>query len=643
MKLTAKLALSQIKTNRGRSVMTLLGICLSSAMLTAVCGFVASAKAVLDKALDYEYDNGNYNSTIIIMGVVLGSIIIAASVIVVSNAFRVSAGERTRQFGILKSVGATKKQIAASVLYEGIFLSAIGIPVGIAAGLLIDLVGVSILTNLLHSMSSGGTLNVVSEEFLTVPFAAPPVMFIAAIVTSFGTVLLSAWLPARKAAKIPSIDAIRNSGEVKMKSKSVRTSGLTQKIFGFEGALAAKSLKRSRRSFRATVVSLTISIVLLISAGSFGKQMERSTTVMFENIDANAVADWVSDTQTTYGEQGEVLSIDYNPISSASAEAVAGKLRDYGGAEIYGVGGIGRYATKLPDSTGTTSALISVDKKHYGELCKTAGVAVGSNILINLRRENENGIKKEYAPYNFSELKGKPLTFLLPGHEPAEVIINGEIKGRQISDEIINLLSRFGYAFAVIVPECESASYTWFAKVDDIAGFVEYAEQLMNEFKPQSADEIGVSIDCYDVSSVTDQLRDLVNTIMVFVYGFVIMLTLIAVTSVISTINTNVRSRAREFAALESVGMTKSGVKKMLNLESILCSIRSLMFGLPLGLAGAYALYWGMGFSVGLSFAFPWLPVIECVFGVFAVTWITMRYSAGRLKTGSIVETIRGE
>jgi putative ABC transport system permease protein len=155
MKLTAKLALSQIKTNRNRSVMTLLGIGLSSAMLTAVCGFVASAKATIDKVLGYDYGNADYNFTLVAMGAVLGAIIIVASVIVVSNAFRVSAGERTRQFGILKSVGATKRQIAVTVLYEGILLSVIGIPIGIAVGLLIELLGTSIITNLLNSLSSG--------------------------------------------------------------------------------------------------------------------------------------------------------------------------------------------------------------------------------------------------------------------------------------------------------------------------------------------------------------------------------------------------------------------------------------------------------------------------------------------------------
>ena len=640
MKLTAKLGLSQIKTNRNRSAMTLLGIGLSSAMLTAVCGFVASAKATIDKALGYDYSNGDYNVTLVAIGTVLGAIIIAASVVVVSNAFRVSAGERTRQFGILKSVGATKRQIAETVLYEGILLSVIGIPIGIAVGLLIELFGTSVITNLLNSMSSGGTLHVDSQEFLNFSFVAPPIMFAVAIVTSFGTVLLSAWLPARKAARIPAIDAIRSTGEVNLNRKNFRTSKLTQALFGFEGALAAKSLKRSRRNFRATIVSLTISIVLLVVAGSFGSLMKSTTNLIYPNIDATAIADWSSSLNVVNGVEGHGEVINYVSLDTATAETITEKLRNYNNAEIYGIGSIRRYSTALPDGTKTNSALITVDAKHYEELCKTAGVPLGSNLLINLRRETVEGKKTEYVPYDFSKLEGKPLMFSLVGHEPIEVTLTGELTGQDVSNEIAYM---YESELAVIVPKCESVKYIWFAKVDDVKGFTEYGKQALDDLAPKSKEGIEVHADCLDIADATKQINDMVNTIMFFVYGFVGMLTLIAVTSVISTISTNVRSRAREFAVLESVGMTKAGVKKMLNLESILCSVRSLVFGLPLGLFGAYALYLAMELSVELPFRFPWLSIAQCILGVFAVTWVTMRYSASRLKGGSIVETIRGE
>jgi putative ABC transport system permease protein len=557
----------------------------------------------------------------------------------VSNAFRVSAGERTRQFGILKSVGATKQQIASSVLYEGVFLCVIGIPVGIAAGLLIALIGTGIITNLLHSMSSGGVLNVDSEDFLTVSFSAPPLMFVVAIVTSFGTVLLSAWLPARKAATIPSIDAIRNSGDIKIKSKNDRTSKLTQKIFGFEGALAVKSLKRSRRNFRATVLSLTISIVLIVAAGSFQAQMKRSTALMFQNIDATVETYWMSGYSMSYGDNGEI-EIDYLSISHETTAETTDKFKSFDGAEIFSLGGIGIYSAKLPDGTEASGAIISVDAERYEAMCKTAGVPVGSSLLVNVRRDTEDGRSREFTPYDFTKIINQELIFSISGHEPVTLAVSGELTGQDVPYDITN---SFNAELIIIVPECESMHYYWYADVADTTGFTAHAEQILGNLAPQAHDYLTVDTGSLSIADIMKQLRDLVNTIMFFVYGFVGMLTLIAVTNVISTINTNVRSRAREFAALESVGMTKSGIKKMLNLESLLCSSKSLIFGLPLGFAGAYLLHWGMGVSVGIAFSFPWLPVIGCVLGVFAITWVTMRYSAARLRGDNIIETIRSD
>lgn len=639
MKLTAQLALNQIKINRNRSIMTLLGIVLSTAMLTAVCGYIESARVTIYNALGYQNKN-SYNIALVWMGVILGAIIITASIIVVSNAFRVSAAERTRQFGILKSVGATKKQIASTVLYEGILMSIIGIPAGIAAGLLIELIGTSVITNLLNSLVKGEILNVDSEAFLNAPFAATPIMFVISIVASFGTVLLSAWLPARKAAKIPAIDAIRSTGEVKLQRRNVGTSKIIQAFFGFEGVLAAKSLKRSRRNFRATTISLTISIIMLIAAGSFGSLIKNASKLVFSNIDATVEALWVSDMNMNMTSESSVSGVDYILLDSKVADTVTEIFKSCNNAEIYGVGGIGRYNAKLPDGTETSGALITVDPLHYEKLCKAAGVSVGSNLLINLRRETVGGKKKEYVPYNFKEFKGKQLTFSLAGCKPIELTVDGELTGQDVPYEISNT---FEAKLAVIVPECETVNYTWFAKVDDTSGFISFAKQVMKDMLPQPRDGIGVSTHCNSIVDVTKQMNYLVNTIMFFVYGFVGMLMLIAVTNVISTISTNIHSRAREFAVLESIGMTKAGLKKMLNLESFLCSIRSLILGLPLGLIGAYGLYRSMGLSVELPFAFPWITVAECILVVFAITWITMRYSASRLKRESLVDIIKAE
>ena len=259
MKLTARLAYSQIKTNRSRAFWTLAGIVLSTAMITAVFGFASSADVMFKGLMgESDYYNSIYSAMLLGLGAIFGSIIIAASVIVVSNAFRVNAGERIKQFGALKSVGATKRQIAEIIMYEGLLLATVGIPVGIALGLLVNFVGIQIMDYLLDGANKRNTFQI-NFDFVIAWQA-----IIVSVILSFVTVWMSVWLPAHKAAKMAAIDAIRGTGEVKIKAKNVRGGRLIGKLFGFEGTLAYKSLKRSRRNFRATVVSLTVSIILFI-------------------------------------------------------------------------------------------------------------------------------------------------------------------------------------------------------------------------------------------------------------------------------------------------------------------------------------------------------------------------------------------
>ncbi|MDR2770751.1 MAG: FtsX-like permease family protein, partial [Clostridiales Family XIII bacterium] len=173
MKLTARLAYSQLKINRKRTIWTLAGIALSAAMLTAVCGFVASARLAVKTAFGIDSYSAALTAAMTALGLLLGAIIVFASVIVASNAFRVSAGERTRQFGILKSVGATKRQIAQMIVYEGMFLSAIAIPVGWVLGLFVEFAGTLVVTDLLNMLNRDGALTVE----MSMPFVVTLPMF----------------------------------------------------------------------------------------------------------------------------------------------------------------------------------------------------------------------------------------------------------------------------------------------------------------------------------------------------------------------------------------------------------------------------------------------------------------------------------
>ncbi|MDR1065622.1 MAG: FtsX-like permease family protein, partial [Oscillospiraceae bacterium] len=547
MKLTAKLAYSQIKSNRRRTAWTVLGIALSAAMITAVCGFAASGIATVNELFGagYAQRDSIYFNTYVGLAAVLGLIIVAVSIVVVSNSFRVSAGERTRQFGILKSVGATKRQITQSVVYEGVFLSAAGTPLGLALGLLVELVGVKLAN---YFLTSFNILNNVEDiEFgYVIAWQAVVISAAAAVLTT----LVSAWLPARRAAKLAAIDAIRQSGEIKLKARAVKTSRLTRALFGFEGTLAAKSLKRSRRGFRATVVSLTVSIVLFIVAGAIGAWVNSVTNLMFPNINATVTAEYISPVRYTYGDNGELAERKLTPLDADVAAAVTAKLREYPGAVIFGVGGDNHsyYTTLLPEmmTEKLTEALKNgldhvpdydfditlktTDAEHYALLCKAAGVPLGSNILVNDVRYSGPGVgRAEFAPLVFS---GQTLHIKGIGRPDAELPLHGELTVGEAPEEVIAQ----SYGITVIVPEWYTVVYYWYADVADDAGFTEYADNVLRELIPQDADPAPY-IAATNIRAATEAVKALSNMVMVFIYGFVGMLTLIGLTNVISTVS----------------------------------------------------------------------------------------------------------
>lgn len=656
MKLTAKLAYSQIKTNRNRAFWTLAGIVLSTAMLTAVFGFASSADLMFKELLgESDYYNSMYNELLLGLSAVVGSVIIAATVIVVSNAFRVSAGERIKQFGALKSVGATKQQIAGIITHEGLILATVGIPLGIALGLLVNFVGIQIMDHLLAAANKRNTFQV-NFDFVVAWQA-----ILVSAVLSFVTVWMSAWLPARKAAKMAAIDAIRGTDEVKIKARDVRGGRLIGKLFGYEGTLAYKSLKRSRRNFRATVVSLTMSIILFIVAGYFGEHYKETTRLFYPVVDnANVVGEFLRPEKGTLGHDGDEQT--YHTLNSVLADEVTQKFREYPNTTVFGVGDNLRdedhsYKTVIPkemltskmkeflDSNGGVPVgdgysfpitLYAIDAENYAELCERAGVSPGSNILVNyVRIPGDNGDGKAV----FTPFVSYPKTLLLTNqndHSVVELPLEGALDLRDVPNEIA---ATYVGNMMVIVPRLDATRYTWFVDAADPEGFKGYATKILHEsiaFEGSSE-----YIDVKSGEEVPFAMRDITRLILVFIYGFITMLTLIGLTNVISTISTNVLFRDREFAALRSVGMTPAGLKRMLTLESILCSVKSLVIGVPLGMLGSYLLYRAFSSPVELDFAIPWLPIVQCTLGVIAVTWIIMRFSLSRLRDDNIVETIR--
>jgi ABC-type antimicrobial peptide transport system permease subunit len=508
-----RVTLRSLKENRNHTFFTVLAITLSAAMISAVCGFAASGRKMLFDLMGKDILRAEqYVSMVYVAAAVFGVIIVATSIIIASNAFRVSAGERIKQFGLLGSIGATKKQITAAVVYEGVFLCAAGIPLGLLLGNIIHLIGAGITETLFAQVNASGIVNSAAGLHFRYVFSLEATAL--AVIVSFFTVLISAWLPARKAAKISPIDAIRQSGEIKVAGKSVRLFPLTKLLFGCEGALAAKYVKRGRCGYRATVTALCVSIVLFMAGSFFGSVMEASMSAAMPYAGVTAVAEYIS-------------AEEYR-LPAETVELVTGKLAAFPGAVIH------------PDEKA------------------------------------EDGL-----------------------------ILTG-----------------------------------WLAETEDAAGFMAYAESVLADVigAPQGGE---YSFNTYDASKITAGQRAITLATGIFVFGFVALLVMIAVTNIVSAVVTNIRLRNREFALLRGIGMSRKNLSKMLRCESLLSSGRALLFGLPLGSVFVFILYSGFTRSGELPFAYPWLAALISVAGVLAIVFTATKIAERKIDRLSVIEALR--
>ena len=675
MNLPAHLAMSQMKINRRRSMWTLVGIVLSVAIITAIGGFMTSAYVTVKAVKGADHGYPAYRNLVASVGAVLAVVIITLSIIVVSNAFRVSAEERIQQFGLLKSVGATEKQIMKIVVWEGVMFASIGIPIGLLVGIGVDCAGIRIANSMLT------TFNTLESRLIKVGFrlVVDWRVILLAIALCFLTVLFSAWLPARKAAAVPAIDAIKGMHEMDQSPSPRHTysakNSLIQKIFGFEGKLAYASLKQNRRSFKATIVSLTVSIVLVLVAQTFGSQVGAIANMMYEPMEATVVGSFGSNMVLTHAtdDDGEPLEgwmiggesangLTYIPLTTTVANQVTAKLTAYDNTPVLGVGiNSAFYSTTVPadmldpkliqllnhgqdDLTeyNLGFALMTVDPDHYAQLCDRAGVPYGSNLLVNDIRLNHDGVKSEFSPLVFSR-QVLPVSYAGEPGEAGSITgdlpLHGELRVGEVPNEILKAMMG-GVWWAVIVPDADMNLYYWHATPADKESFIDYEQAVFYDLLPQ---EETTSYHVLDVEAANKAVRDIAHLVMTLVYGFVGMLCLVALTNLISTVSTNVRSRSREFAVLQSVGMTTGGITRMLNLESVMSSLKALAYGLPIGILTSYLLYYVFADFLEMDFVIPWVAILACVAGVTAISWIVMRYCASRLRGGNLLETIRAQ
>ncbi len=568
-----------------------------------------------------------------VAGVVI-AIIIITSVFVIRNSFNISITEKTKQYGMLASIGATSKQIKKNVLYEGFILGLIGIPIGILCGIL----AVFILCNV---------VNFLMPEFIrdtTFVFSVTILPILLSVALAVITIYLSVISAARKSSKISPIEAIRNNNEIKINPKKLKTPKVIGKIFGIGGEIAYKNLKRSRKKYRTTVISLVVSVAVFISLSSLLNYGFNLTGMYYKDLGFNmevSIYPKATDTETTnddilsaYNDILSLNNIDKYSLERRTLLEVDGKkyLSDDGFFNYYG-----DPKDEFNEESLVNIELVSLGDAEYERFIERIGGnkedCQNGGILID---DGSMYVDDHYKHFNIYNVDvGDTITGKLENSTEYSLNIVARADERPMGLE--NLYSSSGY---IIVSDSmmDSLDYSYNSLFINSSDTTEL-ESDINDYLENTDYEYYL----YNVEEEVNAQKSMILLISIFLYGFIIVISLIGITNIFNTITTNMNLRSREFAMLKSIGMTKREFNRMVHLESIFYGTKSLLIGIPLGLLGSFGIY--KAFAVGNDFGFivPYLAILIAVVIVFLLIGLIMHVSVKKINKQNIIETIRNE
>ena len=577
--------------------------------------------------------------TIYGLGAFIIGIVLVSSVFVIRNGFEISITERLKQYGMLSSIGATKKQIKKSVYFEGFILGLIGIPLGIISGVFAIYILVNVVNYILKDYISEGTLLTYSMSWIAIAISA----FVSII-----TIWLSCKKSAKKASKVSPIEAIRNSEDVKLKAKKVKCPKIITKIFKTGGEIAYKNLKRSKKKYRTTVISIIVSIVIFISISSFIQYGFKMSEAYYTEMNYNYM------------------------VFMQENEDNKEELKKYKILEDI---------SKLPDageySINRSNVLkMNMDEKHKAELTEYGkeikerfyneenGVRIDEINVISLSKEAyERYVSKlggDYEKYKNGAIlidknintnnDGKKIQGNIYTWKKGD-IITGKINDTQYNIEIlakteeipagVNILYNPDAFIIVSEDFINKVGYKTIALYSNSKDAYKLDEEI-KQYK-QENNITDNTIQTFNMEESARAENAIVLVISIFLYGFIGVITLIGITNIFNTITTNMNLRKKEFAMLKSIGMTKKEFNRMIRLESIFYGLKSLIIGIPIGTILSYGMYTIFRNNMEMEYVLPYKSIVISIVFVAVIIGIIMKYSMSKINKQNVIETIRND
>ena len=542
-----------------------------------------------------------------IAGVII-FIILVISIFSIRNSFAISVTEKTRMYGMLASVGASKKQIKKMVLFEGFIIGVIGIILGIVIGTFISYLLVYIVNMLSQNNFLVASAVGYRSQDVTIYYKFSIIPVIIATVVSIIMIYLSVIKCARKASKTSPLQNIRNAEKFKSKKIKLKVPRYINKIFKIGGVISYKNLKRSKKKYRVTIISLTTCVFVFIIASSLIEYGNKFISEKYVNINYDIMASDITRDRKYFSNEESVNKIRSEAKSYVSYYPV-------------NVNYLGR-------------ALLIYDDEYFKFYARQNGInyddVKDKAIVYNTKKEKDENGKVKYRKFENINVGEK-------------IILEDKINGNNLKYTVggVAEIKPIGYEMAEPLALQVIVNEKYFNIEHNVAHIYFSNENplLLEARLRENYEDLSIS----NISKEASSMKSMLLIATIFVYGFIIVLTLIGVTSVFNTITSNMVLRKREFAMLKSIGMTKKEFKNMIYLESFFYSFKSLLVGVILGGLGSYGVYKIFARNWDYGYIFPLKAVIICTLFVCIIVFIIMRYSMEKINKQNIIETIRNE
>ena len=581
------------------------------------------------------------------LGAFIMGIVLVSSVFVIRNGFAISITERLKQYGMLSSIGATKKQIKKSVYFEGFILGIIGIPLGILSGVFAIYILVNVVNYILKDYVSSGSLLTYSMSWVAI---------VVSVIVSIVTIWLSCRRSAKKASKITPIEAIRSSEDVKLKAKKIKCPKIITKIFKTGGEIAYKNLKRSKKKYRTTVISIIVSVVIFIAISSFiqyGFKMSNSyyteknynyvvyayTTA--SNEDKEKFAEEQAKNYKMLTDISNLPDIGEFSINKTNAFEINMDEKHESELTDYGKDVKARY--EEPEEDGKkidTINVISLSKDVYKRYLKKIGgnyetYKEGAILIDNNITYDEKGKRIQGSMYIWK--KGDTVTGKINDKEYNIKIV---AKTEERPNGVENLYNT--HAYFIVSEEFINKTGYISASLYTQSNDTEKLDKEIEQYKKEN-NLTNSNLNTFNMEESIKAENAIVLVISIFLYGFIGVITLIGITNIFNTITTNMNLRKKEFAMLKSIGMTKKEFNRMIRLESIFYGVKSLIIGIPIGIVLSYGMYKVFENSMEMEYVLPYKAIVVAVIFVSVIIGIIMKYSMSKINKQNIIETIRND